>query len=312
MFINWFAGLAGGLCSISLFSPFDLARTRHIVLSTTKSHGIVKYNGLLQTLSRIYIDEGFRGLYKGYVATALTVPIFHSLYFSIFYRTKKNLDTNLIPENRTVLRDMIASLYAGFVANTVTNPLWVVRTRIQSQFLHRDDTSRYTGVIQGLRKICNEEGVKSLSKGLLASYMGLAHCVILFPLYEHLKMQLANRKGELSTADVLIASNISKIVAMTLTYPHIVVRARLQDSRSPRMSFTAKSNSKNTLIMKSEHTITSVLSNIYKAEGVRGLFNGFRIDMIRCLPANSVTFLVFEYAKNRLEKSLASEGDLGL
>jgi len=172
-----------------------------------------------------------------------------------------------------------------------------------------DNSSKYTGVIQGLRKICNEEGVKSLSKGLLASYMGLAHCVILFPLYEQLKERLADSEGQLSTKSLLIASNISKIVATTLTYPHIVVRARLQDSRASKISFSPKLNSKNSLIMKSENTITSVLSNIYKSQGVKGLFTGFKIDMIRTLPSNSVTFLVFEYAKNRLEKGLASDED---
>lgn len=78
-FINWTAGLLGGLSSITIFSPFDLARTRHIILvhinsiykclfysqATTKSYGVVQYNGFLHTLSKIYHDEGFRGLYKG-------------------------------------------------------------------------------------------------------------------------------------------------------------------------------------------------------------------------------------------------------
>ena len=29
--INWFSGLTAGLCTVSIFSPFDLARTRHII-----------------------------------------------------------------------------------------------------------------------------------------------------------------------------------------------------------------------------------------------------------------------------------------
>jgi hypothetical protein len=32
LFINWVAGLLGGFTSVTIFSPFDLARTRHILL----------------------------------------------------------------------------------------------------------------------------------------------------------------------------------------------------------------------------------------------------------------------------------------
>lgn len=52
---------------------------------------------------------------------------------------------------------MLSALITGFIANTVTNPLWVVRTRIQSQFLHREETvPKYTGLVPGLKKMCKE------------------------------------------------------------------------------------------------------------------------------------------------------------
>ena len=45
---------------------------------------------------------------------------------------------------------------------------------------------------------------------MLATYMGLAHGVIMFPLYEHLKTKFAKSEEELTSTDILIASNISK------------------------------------------------------------------------------------------------------
>jgi len=237
LFINWIAGLLGGLASTTIFSPLDLARTRHIILATTNSYGIVKYGGFMQTLNKIYLDEGLRGLYKGYCATAVTIPVFHSIYFSVFYRAKSYLKENWTSETRPVVRDVAASAVTGLIANTVTNPFWVVRTRIQSQFLHREEkVPKYTGLLPGLSQMYKEEGYRSLFKGLLASYLGLAHCIILFPLYEQLKTMLADPQGKLTNTDILIASNISKFIAMTATYPHIVVRARLQDHRTPKIS----------------------------------------------------------------------------
>jgi len=142
--------------------------------ATTNSHGVVQYKGFLHTLAKIYKDEGFRGLYKGnihwnieisyfpgYGAAAVTIPIFHSLYFAIFYRTKDYLNNERIYNNRPVVRDMLASLYTGVVCNTLTNPLWVVRTRIQSQFLHREDTApKYVGLMSGLRNLVKEVRIK--------------------------------------------------------------------------------------------------------------------------------------------------------
>ena len=85
---------------------------------------------------------------------------------------------------------------------------------------------------------------------------------------------------------------------MTLTYPHIVVRARLQDHRSPVKSMGVE---------KYGATITSVVKNIIQKEGLKGLYTGLRIDLIRVLPANSITFIVFEYVKKRLEEALPSD-----
>lgn len=86
---------------------------------------------------------------------------------------------------------------------------------------------------------------------------------------------------------------------MTLTYPHVVVRARLQDNRSPKKSMGNNTGA----------TITSVVKNIIQKEGIKGLYTGLRIDLIRVLPANSITFIVFEYVKKTLEERLRSEGD---
>ncbi len=91
------------------------------------------------------------------------------------------------------------------------------------------------------------------------------------------------------------------VVAMTVTYPHIVVRARLQDHRTPKISKEPG------MIDKYGATITSVIKSSYQKEGLKGLYSGLRIDLVRVLPANSITFIVFEYVKRRLEEALPLE-----
>ena len=93
---------------------------------------------------------------------------------------------------------------------------------------------------------------------------------------------------------------------MLATYPHVVVRSRLQDLRTPIKSNGSNNNEgKNTLAQNA--SISSVVKDILRKEGFKGLYNGIRIDLIRVLPANSMTFVIFEYVKKRLEEAFATK-----
>jgi Mitochondrial carrier protein len=81
---------------------------------------------------------------------------------------------------------------------------------------------------------------------------------------------------------------------MVLTYPHVVIRARLQDNRTELKDRNVKL------------TFWNTIKTSIDKEGVVGLYSGLRIDLIRCLPANAITFMTFEFAKSHLEKWLVS------
>jgi len=234
LFVDWCSGLVAGFVSVTTCAPLDLARTRHMLLATTNSYGKVSYQGFLQTAKTIVKSEGIKGLYRGYNVTAVSIPLFHSLYFTIFYRMKRFLDTKKwIAEDQHLLTNIVASISTGFICDTLTCPLWVIRTRIQTQYLHIGQQQKYKGLVSGLRTMYREEGLRSFYKGLFASYVGLSHAAILYPLYEHIKEKMKAWKGkELSNIDVFTASFISKFVAMVITYPHVVIRARQQDQKN--------------------------------------------------------------------------------
>lgn len=299
---DWSAGLVAGFASATICAPLDISRTRHMLLATTKSHGNIYYKGFLHTASRIYRDEGIRGLYKGYSVTAVSIPAFHSLYFALFYKAKESLSEMKMFQNSEVLKNIVASFGVGVICNTLTNPLWVVRTRIQSQFLHQDTMPKYTSLFGGLSRICKDEGFKALFKGLGASYVGLSHAVILYPLYEYLKSAIKEYKGTPTTSDIFLASLISKFTAMVLTYPHTVLRTRLQDHRAPTFMRRTKQAHAMENGINEKATISSIIKNTYRKEGIKGLYAGLRIDLVRVLPANSIMFVTFEFVKKYLEQ----------
>lgn len=223
----------------------------------------------------------------------------------MFYRTKESLKQANWFKDAELVRNIFASFYVGMICNTVTNPFWVIRTRIQSQHLHQESATKYTGLFSGLRKLCKEEGFKALFKGLGASYVGLSHAVILYPLYEYLKGTIKEYKGSLNSHDVFAASLISKFTAMLLTYPHIVIRTRLQDHRGPSfMNRKKQAHAIEDSTKPHKATISSIIRSTYHNEGLKGFYAGLRIDLVRVLPANSIMFVVFEFVKKHLEAKL--------
>ena len=83
----------------------------------------------------------------------------------------------------------------------ITNPLWVVRTRLQSQSMHRlaergGGGVRYRGMWDTACTIVRAEGVPALYKGLVASWLGATHVAVQFPLYEYLKRRWVDGEAE--------------------------------------------------------------------------------------------------------------------
>ena len=63
--------------------------------------------------------------------------------------------------------------------------------------------------------------------------LGIIHVGIQFPLYERLKLYIAQRNNStpktLAPLELIAAASLSKVVASTAWYPHEVIRTRLQN-----------------------------------------------------------------------------------
>jgi hypothetical protein len=102
----------------------------------------------------------------------VTVPVFYSLYFPIyegsktFYATKIYKDSNHF--NSVVYT--LSAVTAALTCDLVTNPMWVVRIRYQTEFLHSGCNKMDSfNVVKSIRK---------LYKNVCFTYSGRLLCII--------------------------------------------------------------------------------------------------------------------------------------
>lgn len=303
------AGAGAGFATSLVTCPMDVVKTRlqsqsiprhanpHAIIiqsilmsangngSNGGKNGNVKpYKGTVPSLRRIFKEEGVRGLYRGLLPTLVGYLPAHAIYFSVYSLSKPWLGSLNFHHWLTYGTDtnhIIAAIMAGAASATATNPLWVIRTRLMTQFPGRTPFY-YSGTIDAARQIWRHEGVGGLYKGLGPSYLGLLHVAVQFPLYERLKAALPKPETDVEfMMIVLLSSTISKVTAAMITYPHEVLRTRLQRETQP-------------IHMAKYKGVVQGAKLIWHEEGIFGFYRGLTTTIMRVVPASAVTLLTFE------------------
>jgi solute carrier family 25 folate transporter 32 len=189
-----------------------------------------------------------------------------------------------------------ASGISGSITSLLTNPIWVLKTRMLSS--DRGSVGAYENMWQGARSLWRAEGPRGFYRGTLVSLLGNSHGAVQFAVYEPMKKgwrrYLARgsaeigergkgaREEKLGNKATLVISGAAKIVAGTATYPYQVVRSRLQTYEAEE---------------RYGRGITGVVGKVWKEDGWRGFYRGLGTNVFRVLPATWVTFLVYENAR---------------
>lgn len=280
---------AGIACSI-LCAPLDVAKVRMQVQGSLHMH---KYSTASQTLKLIFKEEGIRGCFRGLGPTLVTVPLFWSIYWTTYDALKESLSRFVYLENSKHLQHVSSAIIAGALGDLITSPFWVVRTRIQTYVMHNVNIGLRISTLSMFKQIYASEGIGAFYKGLGASFLGLSHVAIQFPIYEYLKVeaqqyrQATNSVGSVSSSSVLdltAASVTAKLIASSISYPHEVLRARLQDGR------------------KRSRGLLKELVSIVNEEGILSLWSGYRVNLLRIFPATVGTFVAYEVISENIKK----------
>lgn len=279
------AGAAAGAIAATFVCPLDVIKTRLQVRGLPETSGSGHKGSIIITSLRdIMKREGVKGMYRGLSPTLVALLPNWAVYFTVYGHAK-----GLLPSNEdgslTFGANMIAASGAGAITAIITNPLWVVKTRLQTQGM-RPDVIPYKSIPSAFRRIIHEEGFRGMYSGLLPSLAGISHVAIQFPAYEKLKHYFAEKENttidKLSPGYVAIASSLSKVIASVMTYPHEVVRSRLQEqgqSQNHEMRYMG---------------VTDCVNKVFQKEGIPGFYRGCATNLLRTVPSAVITFTSFE------------------
>ncbi|QIW97019.1 hypothetical protein AMS68_002537 [Peltaster fructicola] len=326
--VNSFSGAMAGVASGIVTCPLDVIKTKlqaqgafvsSEVLASGKKPALL-YHGMLGTARTILRDDGFRGFYRGLGPMLLGYLPTWAVYMAVYdgsreWFYKHGYDNS---DRNKFLARVYASITAGACSTVATNPIWVIKTRLMSQASRTASGEgrtpwHYDSTLDAARKMWQAEGVRAFYSGLAPALLGLTHVAIQFPLYEYFKQKFTGLEmGEtpadatsagINTVGILAATFLSKITATSATYPHEVLRTRLQTQQRIHDTRTSARNASGQQPSTFKPHYTGVINTfriILKEEGWRAFYNGMGTNMFRAVPAAMTTMLAFESLKSAI------------
>lgn len=160
---------------------------------------------------------------------------------------------------------MIAGAIAGSATVLITNPIWVVNTRVTARKSDADEQSlpgappqkKRSSTIGTFMELLHQEGPKALFAGVLPALVLVINPILQYTIFEQLKNVLERRR-RVTPKDAFYLGALGKILATSITYPYITIKSR--------MHVASKDGPKESL--------NGSLKRIIREEGYVGLYRG--------------------------------------
>ena len=119
-----------------------------------------------------------------------------------------------------------------------------MQSEIFENVCHEHFKAKYShgvfSIYKNIYRLAKTEGIYALYKGFSATMVGILHPIIFFPVYEKLKIYFKNNYDQhshnLSAKYIVVSSIMAKVISSCFSYPHEVLRSRLQYFKDERMS----------------------------------------------------------------------------
>ncbi|KAI8869036.1 mitochondrial carrier [Ramicandelaber brevisporus] len=293
------AAVAGVLAGF----PFDSIKTR------MQTH---HYDSIIDCVRKTYASEGLSGYFRGIIPPLITVSIIKSFAFSVYEGTKLHLkhtfpaaqsdaksrkwqldlSGNSIASN-TLLCTLSGATSGAFVA-VFSCPLELVKVQRQLALVIANQQMQNSWL--SAREVLRAKGIMGLYSGFSCHFardtLGTA---VYFGTYEFVKRSIATRsEGDGSqlykTGPMVhfLAGGMCGVISWLIIFPTDLVKSILQkDVLSPNPGYRG---------------VIDCVRRVYATNGLRGMYRGISVTLIRAFPLHSLNFVVYEGVRDYISK----------
>ncbi|KAF2745173.1 calcium dependent mitochondrial carrier protein-like protein [Sporormia fimetaria CBS 119925] len=304
------AGGVAGIVSRTSTAPLDRLKVYLIAqtgvaqeaMSAAKSGNVLKafansWRPLATAMKELWKAGGMRSLYAGNGLNVIKIMPESAIKFGSYEAAKRTfakVEGHNDPDSIHSLSKFVAGGIGGMVSQFAVYPIDTLKFRMQCETV--------SGGLHGNRLIIATAKKMWRSGGLVAYYRGLPMGVFgIFPYaaldlgtYEYLKHLLTTRKAKLlgcheddakpGSFGTACIGAFSGAFGASAVYPLNLLRTRLQ--------------SQGTVLHPRTYTgILDVTRQTIKGEGIRGLYKGLTPNLLKVIPAVSITYVVYDKSK---------------
>jgi len=274
---NLLAGGVGGLASLVIGHPFDTVKVRLQTMRTDRQGGSQVYVNARDCLRKIVRHEGVGTLFKGMSALAYSsVPRFALMFYANSWG--RLLAVSSSEGHRSEAEDVRLShiLLGGLlsqlvIAPTVTAPLERIKVLLQVF------PGKFSGQTDCLSYIIRTEGYRGLFRGsLLTLARDVPAFCSYFATYETLRTMVRQEDGRVQVLDTALIGGVSGVVGWAVEIPFDNIKNRHQ-------------------VCLGRRSVSHTIKGIIKEGGLRQLYRGSGVILVRAFPTNAATFLAYEW-----------------
>ncbi|RDA94862.1 hypothetical protein CP533_4276 [Ophiocordyceps camponoti-saundersi (nom. inval.)] len=264
------AGAGGGILSMILTYPLITLSTRAQVESTKAETGFVA------AVRRIVAREGVAGLYAGVNSALFGISVTNFVYYYWYEWTRGFFERAARSAGRaskklTTVESMIAGAIAGSATVVITNPIWVVNTRVTTRRQSTADAdleaagggssraSAAPSTIGTLMSLLRNEGPQALFAGVIPALVLVINPILQYTLFEQMKNAVEKRQKAVTPTIAFLLGALGKLFATSVTYPYITVKSQ--------MHVAGRNSAK-------KEGMSQTLRRVIKDEGYAGLYKG--------------------------------------
>jgi solute carrier family 25 (peroxisomal adenine nucleotide transporter), member 17 len=262
------AGAGGGILSMALTYPLITLSTRAQVESKRAE------TAFLAAVRKIVAREGISGLYSGLSSALFGISVTNFVYYYWYEWTRAFFEAAAIKAGRaskklTTAESMIAGALAGSATVILTNPIWVVNTRMTTRKADAADEEKSTlpggeqnpvrkpSTIDTLLTLLKTEGPQALFAGVVPALVLVINPILQYTLFEQMKNSYEKKRRVTPTVAFFLGA-LGKLFATSVTYPYITVKSQMHVARPG----------------EKKEGVFEALNRVIKEEGYAGLYKG--------------------------------------